>query len=67
LEISKYGKKLNENMKIIVFSLDDSKSKLNKLTIALKETIKTGGWIIIENPHLLIDWPNDLLEILYVI
>ena len=54
-------------MKIIVFSLDESKSKLNKLTNAHKETSKTGGLIIIENPHLLIDWPNDLLEILYVI
>ena len=62
IEISKYGKKLQEDKKIFTITLDDDETKMKRLDMALSECIKTGGWIIIENPHLVNNWPKETLK-----
>lgn len=66
LEISKLAKKCKEDAKVIVISLENQELKLKRLGIALRESIKIGNWLIVENTHLLKEWPNELLKLLYV-
>lgn len=66
LEISRLAKKIKEDTKVIVISLENQDIKLRRLGIALKDSIKNGNWIIVENAGLLSDWPRDILKILYV-
>lgn len=67
LEISKLAKRGKADAKVIVLSLENQEIKLKRLAIALRDSIKNGNWIIVENSGLLKDWPNDVLKLLYVI
>ncbi len=51
---------------MIVLSLENQDIKIKRFGIALKDAIKNGFWIVVENVHLLKEWPNDLLKLLYV-
>jgi hypothetical protein len=66
IEISKLAKEIKNDVKVIVLSMDNQESKLKRLGVALKDSIKNGNWIIVENAHLLNDWPKDALKLLYV-
>lgn len=67
LEISKLAKNIKDDVKVIVMSLENQEVKLRRLGIALKESIKNGNWIVVENAGLLNEWPRDILKILYVL
>lgn len=67
IEISKYGKKLQEDKKIFLITLEDEESKIKRLDMAINECVKTGGWIIIENPQFIKRWPKESLKRLYQI
>ncbi len=62
IEISKYGKQLQEDKKIFTITLDNEEAKLKRLEMALNDCIKTGGWIIIENPQFVKNWPKETLK-----
>lgn len=64
LEISKLAKQ--SKTKVIVISLENQEIKLKRLGIALKECIKNGNWIIVENAGFLKEWSRDVLAFLYV-
>jgi hypothetical protein len=66
-EISKYGKSIDNEMKIISLTLDNTESKMKRFIAALRESIRSGAWIIVENAHLLTSWPKECLYLLYVI
>ena len=34
---------------------------------AIKESVKNGNWILIENVHLIEDWPVELIKLIYVL
>ena len=65
-EIIQYAEKSAIKTKIIITTLYNEKSKLKRLSLALNEAIQLGHWIIIENAHLLNEWPDEILRIIYV-
>jgi len=66
-EIIKFGiEKSIDQTKIIIITIDNDKLKLKRLNVALNEAIRLGHWIVIENAHLLNEWPDDILRIIYV-
>lgn len=67
IEIGKFAKEFEEDKRVVILSLDDDDSKVKRLGYALKESIKNGSWVIVENIHLLEFWPKDVLKFLYVI
>lgn len=67
IEISKYGKQLQEDKQIFIITLDDEESKIKRLDMAITESIKNGGWVIIENPQFILNWPKDILKTFYKI
>ena len=64
-ELIKYAEKSAET-KIVITTLDSEKSKLKRVSMALNEAIRLGHWIVIENAHLLNEWPDDILRVIYV-
>lgn len=60
------AKQTNEDIKVIVVSLENNDSKLKRLGVALRDSIKNGYWIVVENVHILDTWPKDVLKLLYV-
>jgi len=65
-EISKYGKSMDNDMKIISLTLDNTENKMKRFIAALRESIRSSAWIIVENAHLLTNWPKECLNLLYV-
>ncbi len=66
MEIIRYAEKSSIQTKVIVSTLDNQSSKLKRLSMALNEAIQLGHWIVIENAHLLNEWPDEILRIIYV-
>lgn len=65
-EISKLAKEMQDDIKVIVLSIDNDKTRTKRLAHALNESIRNGSWIIVENAHLLTEWPKDVLKLLFV-
>jgi len=52
--------------KVAIVSLDNSSNvKFDRLGKALKEAIKVGSWVIVENAHHIIEWPREILNLFY--
>ncbi len=59
--------KLNQNIKVIAFALDDNDPKgMERLFNSVEESMKNGNWIIIDNAHLVKSWSSDMLKLFYV-
>lgn len=65
--ITEKAGKVNKNIKVVAFALDDEDPKgMQKLFGALEESMKNGNWIVIDNIHLVRSWPSDMLKLFYV-
>ena len=60
-----YATQTQPHTKVIVIALENSNVKFDRLNRALKEAIKAGSWIIIENAHHVTEWPRDILNLFY--
>ena len=65
-EITKQAKLVDPDIKVIILPIDPENSRLKRVDVALQEAIRSGYWILIENAHLITEWPIELLKILYV-
>ena len=72
-EISRFAKSMPQPTKIIAIALDtiiasemDSKAKFTRLNMALRDATKNGSWVLIENAHLITEWPRETMELIYV-
>jgi hypothetical protein len=65
MEIGKLAKQVSEDIRVVVLSLDDDDTKIKRLGYAIKESIRNGSWVLVENMHLLNEWPSDVLRLLY--
>ncbi|CAF0940788.1 unnamed protein product, partial [Brachionus calyciflorus] len=65
IEIGKLAKEINEDIRVVILSLGDDDNKIKRLGYAIKESIKNGSWVIVENVHLLKNWTSDVLKLLY--
>jgi hypothetical protein len=64
-EINKLG--IENNINLIVISINnDIEAEVYKLANTIRESIRNGTWIIVENVHLIEQWPEDLLTLIYV-
>jgi hypothetical protein len=64
-EITKLG--IENNINLIVISINnDIEAEVRKLVNTIRESIRNGTWIIVENVHLIDQWPEELLMLIYV-
>lgn len=66
IEIGKLAKEIHDEIRVVILSLDDEDNKIKRLGYAIKESIRNGSWVIVENIHLLNQWSHDVLKLLYV-
>ncbi|RNA23048.1 dynein heavy chain domain-containing 1, partial [Brachionus plicatilis] len=65
IEIGKLAKEIHEDIRVVILSLDDEENKIKRLGYAIKESIRNGSWVVVENVHLLSEWSRDVLKLLY--
>lgn len=63
--IINFAKGNDLNIKINVVTLENSNIKFDRLSKAIKESIKTGNWLILENAHHIREWPRSILKLFY--
>lgn len=51
--------------KVVTIALENSNIKFDRLHKALREAIKSGSWIVIENAHHVAEWPREILNLFY--
>jgi hypothetical protein len=66
IELDKFA--TENNVKLIVTSLSKSCQdyEIKRIYNAIKDSIKNGNWIIIDNAHLIDEWPQEILQLIYV-
>jgi len=62
-----YAKETQAKTKVAIVSLDSSNSsvRFDRLRRALKEAIRVGSWLIVENAHHVTEWPKEILSLFY--
>lgn len=66
-EINRLARRVNSKAKVMNFTLlEADKDGLNAFLDELKESIRVGNWIIVENCHLVNNWPSEILQLLFV-
>ena len=55
-----------QKTKVTIIALDHKPVQYDKLKKTLRHAIKTGCWLVIENAHHIIEWPKEILNLLYV-
>lgn len=65
--IINFAKENGFSTKIDIVTLENSNIKFDRLGKAIKESIKTGNWLILENAHHIKEWPLSILKLFYEI
>ena len=67
MKITEKARRINQNIKVIAFTLSDDEPKtMQKFRHALEDSVKNGNWIIVDNVHLVKSWPPEILYLFYV-
>lgn len=66
IEITNLAKQTNPNIKVKLLSVSNDKNKMKTFNDELKESIRMGDWVIVQNAHLLKEWSRDTLNLLFV-
>jgi hypothetical protein len=51
--------------KVVTIALEQNNIKFDRLHKAMREAIRTGSWVIIENAHHVVEWPREILNLFY--
>jgi len=66
-EVNMLARKVNAQARVISLTLlNGDKEGLDMFLAELKESIRVGHWIIVENCHLVDNWPLEILQLLFV-
>ena len=60
------AKQINTNMKVKLLSASNYKTKMKTFDDELKESMRMGDWVIVQNAHLLKEWSRETLNLLFV-
>ncbi len=55
------------NTKVTVIALENKYLRYERVYLSMREAIKQGYWLIIENAQHIIEWPKEVLKLLYQI
>ncbi len=53
-------------MKVKLLSTSNDKTKMKTFDDELKESMRMGDWVIVQNAHLLKEWSRETLNLLFV-
>ncbi len=66
VEICTFASSSQTDLVVKTLTLENDKMKLKKFTDDLRNAIGLGHWVIVENVHVVKEWPRETLNLLFV-